>query len=256
GSFEVTTDDAHAWVEAYFSGIGWIPFDPTPLAGADAGRAVALGWAPHPGDPPAPNGTAPTAGNAPAAPGTGRSVAPQRPDTAAVTPATQQSASGTRWGPVAGIVAIVVLVFACTPALLRWLRRRRRLASARGGNVEALWAELADTCRDLGIGWSTARSPRQVAGWLAEFGVGTAGSETLAKAVEISRYGAGWDADHCVDGGNLELIRALRRVRTELFAAVSHAERLRARVAPVSLLGPSAALWRRTPNDDAEAARS
>ena len=33
GSFTVTTDDAHAWVEAYFAGVGWVPFDPTPLAG-------------------------------------------------------------------------------------------------------------------------------------------------------------------------------------------------------------------------------
>src|SRR6185312_3570073 len=36
GTFIVTTRDAHSWVEVYFSGIGWIPFDPTPLAGSDA----------------------------------------------------------------------------------------------------------------------------------------------------------------------------------------------------------------------------
>ena len=48
GRFQVTSDDAHAWVEAYFTGIGWLPFDPTPLTGADAARAVALPWAPHP----------------------------------------------------------------------------------------------------------------------------------------------------------------------------------------------------------------
>ncbi|HTU80207.1 MAG TPA: transglutaminase domain-containing protein [Solirubrobacteraceae bacterium] len=30
GSFEVTAQDAHAWVEIYFAGIGWVPFDPTP----------------------------------------------------------------------------------------------------------------------------------------------------------------------------------------------------------------------------------
>ena len=27
---EVTTSDAHSWVEAYFPGYGWIPFEPTP----------------------------------------------------------------------------------------------------------------------------------------------------------------------------------------------------------------------------------
>jgi uncharacterized membrane protein YgcG len=33
----ITTADAHAWVEAYFAGLGWLPFDPTPL---DDGRSV------------------------------------------------------------------------------------------------------------------------------------------------------------------------------------------------------------------------
>lgn len=30
GNFEVTGDLAHAWVEVYFPGYGWIPFEPTP----------------------------------------------------------------------------------------------------------------------------------------------------------------------------------------------------------------------------------
>jgi len=30
GNFEVTGDMAHAWVEVYFPGYGWIPFEPTP----------------------------------------------------------------------------------------------------------------------------------------------------------------------------------------------------------------------------------
>lgn len=30
GVFHVTTDQAHAWVEMYFPGYGWLPFEPTP----------------------------------------------------------------------------------------------------------------------------------------------------------------------------------------------------------------------------------
>lgn len=30
GGFLVRNSDAHAWVEAYFEGVGWIPFEPTP----------------------------------------------------------------------------------------------------------------------------------------------------------------------------------------------------------------------------------
>lgn len=28
----ITSQDAHAWVEVYFGGLGWVPFDPTPLS--------------------------------------------------------------------------------------------------------------------------------------------------------------------------------------------------------------------------------
>ncbi len=31
--------DAHAWVEVFFSGIGWVPFDPTPASGSAGGGA-------------------------------------------------------------------------------------------------------------------------------------------------------------------------------------------------------------------------
>ncbi|WP_377891808.1 DUF3488 and DUF4129 domain-containing transglutaminase family protein [Alkalihalobacillus sp. R86527] len=29
GEYEVTNNNAHSWVEAYFSGVGWVPFEPT-----------------------------------------------------------------------------------------------------------------------------------------------------------------------------------------------------------------------------------
>ncbi len=41
GLEEVSASDAHAWVEVYFAGIGWVPFDPTPAA-PRAGSAEAL----------------------------------------------------------------------------------------------------------------------------------------------------------------------------------------------------------------------
>jgi len=34
GTWEVTDHDAHAWVEVWFRGYGWLPFDPTPGRGS------------------------------------------------------------------------------------------------------------------------------------------------------------------------------------------------------------------------------
>ena len=40
GRYTVTNHEAHAWVEAFFAGVGWAYFDPTPLTD---GRTVAPG---------------------------------------------------------------------------------------------------------------------------------------------------------------------------------------------------------------------
>ena len=53
GEYRVRDYDAHSWVEVWFQGIGWVPFDPTPIAaparaqGDDAAASAARGG---PGD--------------------------------------------------------------------------------------------------------------------------------------------------------------------------------------------------------------
>jgi hypothetical protein len=43
GNYIVTDFDAHAWVETYFTGIGWVTFDPTPAAAPARSRVSGLG---------------------------------------------------------------------------------------------------------------------------------------------------------------------------------------------------------------------
>jgi hypothetical protein len=42
----VTDRDAHAWVEVWFKGFGWLPFDPTPAAPGAAARPIGTGIGP------------------------------------------------------------------------------------------------------------------------------------------------------------------------------------------------------------------
>jgi hypothetical protein len=42
GEYRVRDTDAHSWVEVWFSGIGWVPFDPTPARSPAQSQSSAL----------------------------------------------------------------------------------------------------------------------------------------------------------------------------------------------------------------------
>lgn len=225
GTFQVTTDDAHAWVEAYLGTIGWVAFDPTPLAGITGGAANDLPWAPHAGQSATPTGPAasrdrpsPTSHSTPAAPTAA----------AAATPGGGAgSGSLSSW-----LTTLVVIACVAALCLLPWFVRvrRRRTRLRHGADAELLWAELRDTTVDLGYLWSTARSPRQVVRWLRDsVGDGLAQLRTLALAVERQRYaGAAGAADR-------DLRAELTAVQQRLRAGTDRGTRLRATFLPLSL---------------------
>ncbi len=240
----ITSDDAHAWVEVYFDGLGWIPFDPTPI---DTERAVELPWAPRP----APQEVSerpvdvPTAPTAP----TGPTPAPVDRVDGAPQPGQATSPATTSGRPVllAGGVLLGLAALVAAPAGLRALQRRRRVSD---GTPAALWDELAATARDLGLPWDAAQTPRQQAAAL----VGTLGAggragagrapgahraglpgaaesvERLAHAEETASYGRPG-----AGAGDPAAGTALRAARAGLLAAVPPRARLRALLWPASL---------------------
>jgi transglutaminase-like putative cysteine protease len=236
GTFTITSDDAHAWVEAFFSGFGWVPFDPTPLDGISGGSANDLPWAPHPT--PASTGLSATSSND----ASRNPVTQPRKPTDNGNNGSDNAASANitnvpvRW-IVLGIIIAMLLVVLALPAIIRERRRRRRLRRAARVGPEPLWEELADTVTDLGYLWSPARTPQQVSLWLADpAGPAAAALAALAQQVEHSRYAPP------AESANASAAEELRAVRHELLRELPLRERITLWLAPPSVLG--FARWR------------
>ncbi len=191
GLMTITTADAHAWVEVYFEGIGWIPFDPTPLSGSDAGRAVLLPWATHPANSNTPTAEA-TANKGPST--VAPSVSASVPVGAASTAGPLIPAIVWQLGLVGLGVLVVLLIVLLGPRTIRKRQRRRRLDRARHtGNPEPLWLELAATAADRDALWPSTLTVGQVASWLSRHGVderGRAAVSTVADSIERDRFSA------------------------------------------------------------------
>jgi transglutaminase-like putative cysteine protease len=160
-TYVFSSHDLHAWPEMYFGGIGWVRFEPTPAARAGHVPAYTTGRLPSV----QPTDTA----SAPAT--TASANAAKRVESQQT--AAQQSGSSSST-PVLGalVVALGVLVLLVAlvgaPRAGRSLVRRRRWSQASDASawVEAAWAELRDTARDLGLPWPQGRSVRTIAAGL------------------------------------------------------------------------------------------
>ncbi|MGY2079410.1 transglutaminase family protein [Modestobacter sp. SYSU DS0657] len=236
GTRVVTTDDAHAWVEVYFSGLGWVPFDPTPI---DADRAAQLPWAPR-ADAVAAQTTAPAAPNAPLPAPAGPTAQLDRDDQ--YVPLATPEAAAPSPGPwLAGVSGLLlVLALAALPAVVRHRQRLGRLAD---GRPAALWDELLATATDLGVPVTGAGTTRQLARQVTEqvTGPGGARSGDTAGAVDALRVLTTAE-ERAVYGppatgpADPELRAATATVRQALLCSVGRRQRLVAAVWPASTL--------------------
>jgi transglutaminase-like putative cysteine protease len=155
--------DLHAWPEMYFGGVGWIRFEPTPQARTGG---VVPGYTTQQVPQAAPSDTA---SSVPSAAPTVNPV-----DRSAEQQATEEAAgAGSSAGRTVLLCVLGVLLLGATllaPRALRSLVRRRRWSAADDARswVEAGWQEIADTARDLGIGWDGQVTLRRTAAVLED----------------------------------------------------------------------------------------
>jgi hypothetical protein len=181
GEFRVRDLDAHSWVEVYFSGIGWVTFDPTPRA-ADS-----------------PTGGAPAATGGSSAAGDVRqsSIDTERDpldggaqtrdsqlDDAAIGQERAESDSG--GGPPTWVVILAAGLagLALVSALVFAIRVRRRNALDREQLAEAEIAELRQALERLGWDLSPATTLLALERELAT----AAGPRAAAYAGALRRY--------------------------------------------------------------------
>ena len=149
----VRDTNAHAWVEMWIDGFGWVTFDPTPRGQFQPASPTAgfdpTQFLPDPGD----LGTI----SSPGVPG-----ANQNGDFGILDdpPIGFGSGRSFRWWLL--IPPLLILIAAVIPAA-KAVRRRRRLGRLRNGDVTAAWEEIVDRLADLGEPVAPTRTPMEVA---------------------------------------------------------------------------------------------
>ncbi len=248
GTYEFSSDDMHAWPELYFSGAGWVRFEPTPSDRAEEVPAYTTQDLPALPVPEPSNGASQDPGQQPSL---GQN--PRLDEGAIPEEQSPRANQGFPWAPVlggvAGVVAVVLLL------LLPRTVRRRQSARRLTGSPEPAWAELEATARDLGVPWPSGRSPRQTRDRLVD----QLGSTHPDDQVERPRRGADASPDgvaaldrlvlslerlrysRAQDAGEAEAVVAdTRTVLSALHGGADERARRRARWWPASVLP-----WRR-----------
>lgn len=215
GEWVVTDHQAHAWVETWFEGYGWLPFDPTPGRGtlsadytlasdsADAVRAL----------------------------GTGRFLQPDAvpTDPTPVKPVASTTVDETGGVPGWLVLGISLLLGYCgLIATIKALRRRRRLGLDDPRRAATgLRLELIDLLRDHGLTVSRTTTLADVRDRSRrELGVDL---RAIERSLGEARYGRVEQARLAIDDARTEFGRLTRALREGLGARAALKARLRLR---------------------------
>ena len=225
--YTVSSGQLHAWPEVLFEGIGWVPFEPTNSLGTPTAFSAA-GSAPGGADDPSAASPAPSA--------SASADAGRLPDDAEGGPnGAEAGATGATVNPLPAFAVVLGILFALAiPALIRELRRRQTLTSARDGDAAAAWLAVQDAAIDLGIDVPASETPRALGTRLVQdHGAPAAEMSLLISAIERASYAPGgkhafWQGEAIAD--------AATAVRAAMLAAEDTPRRVLALLVPRSLI--------------------
>ena len=219
-----TSDDLHAWPEMYFTGYGWVVFDPTPAVRTGAAPAYTTQRLPQHAPSAAPTRSHPTTAHA-----------PKQEKTARPGPRPHAGPGPVLWLPSVAAL-LLLLLLAASPRLVRDGRRRGwlRTGQTAPGLADGVWAELHATAVDLGLPWPDRRSVRETGRVLAREldGFALEQLEELVGFVERARYARPFDLSTEEERGVLADVEATGRALT---AAAPRSRRRLATVWPPSV---------------------
>lgn len=175
--------NAHAWVEMWIDGHGWVGFDPTPRGDAvTSPMTAAVGFDPGSVDLPAASDDVVSGLDQPDF----VEMPPNVPMSDLIGESSGSGSDIALWW-LGGALAVLVLVGAVP--LLKVLRTRRRRRRAADGDIAAAWQEIVDRLDDLGRGPQRHATP-------IEFAQATETTLVpLARAYSASVYGDRQPAD-------------------------------------------------------------
>ncbi|MCR2763886.1 DUF3488 and transglutaminase-like domain-containing protein [Microbacterium sp. zg.B48] len=224
--YTVSSAQLHAWPEVLFEGIGWVPFEPTNGLGVPTSFSPAS-TIPGSTDDPALASPAPTAS----------ALLPGRTpdDLAADQTGGEAGSTANAINPLPALTVALGILFALAiPALIRELRRRQMIASARAGDAAAAWLVVQDTAIDLGIDVPASETPRNLGTRLVQaHGAPAAEMSQLISAIERASYAPG--GKHAFWQGDA-MANAAVTVSAAMVASLDVPRRLLALLVPRSLI--------------------
>ena len=150
----VRDNNAHAWVEMWMDGFGWVRFDPTPRADGTLPESVTAEFDPAP--------YLPESGEGAIALGEPLPFEGQFEEGGGAIGPISDANNGLRFTWVWVVLPVLAGLLALVP-MLKAFRRRRRIKRLHEGDITAAWDEIVDRLADLGTPVPSHQTPLEFA---------------------------------------------------------------------------------------------